>query len=199
MNTWRYVQNGQPSEPVDIATLQGLLAKGTLSPDTYVWKEGMVNWVPARSLPEFALCRPAPPPPTVVPPVPSAGSTTSPVPPSLPASEAGDIERNRAVAILAYFGILFLVPLFAAPDSRFAKYHANQGLVLFLTASVLAVGAYVICLMLLFIPILGWLLAAVIGLSLFVGIVALAILGIINAAGGQCKPLPLIGHFQVIK
>ena len=30
MNTWRYVQNGQPSEPVDIATLQALLAKGTL-------------------------------------------------------------------------------------------------------------------------------------------------------------------------
>ncbi len=36
------------------------------------------------------------------------------------------------MAVLAY--IIFLIPLLAAKDSKFARYHTNQGLVLFLAA-----------------------------------------------------------------
>ena len=54
MSTWRYVQNGQPSTPVDTAALQALLTAGTLPPETYVWREGMTNWQAAKSVPEFA-------------------------------------------------------------------------------------------------------------------------------------------------
>ena len=32
------------------------------------------------------------------------------------------------MAILAYFGILVLIPILAAKDSKFARFHANQGL-----------------------------------------------------------------------
>ena len=41
-----------------------------------------------------------------------------------------DIEKNKVMAVLAYFGILVLIPIFAAKDSKFARFHANQGLVL---------------------------------------------------------------------
>jgi hypothetical protein len=34
---------------------------------------------------------------------------------------------------------------------------------------------------------------------LWVGWVVMVILGIVNAAGGQCRPLPLIGHFELIR
>ena len=41
-----------------------------------------------------------------------------------------DINNNKVMAILAYFGILVLVPILGAKESKFARFHANQGLVL---------------------------------------------------------------------
>ncbi|MFM8469260.1 MAG: DUF4339 domain-containing protein [Limisphaerales bacterium] len=192
MSTWRYVQNGQPSAPVDTAALTALLTNGTISPDTYVWREGMTNWLAAKAGPEFANCRPASPP--AVPPVPGAANAAPPAPPSAPGSAADDIEKNRAFAIIAYRWLLFVVGHLAAPNSKFAKYHANQGLVLGLASIVASVGCFVIGI----IPFVNMIRVLAIPL-LWVGWLVLTILGIVNAAGGQCKPLPMIGHYELIK
>ena len=192
MSTWRYVQNGQPSAPVDTTALAALLTNGSLPPDTYVWKEGMANWIAAKSLPEFANCRPASS--ASVPPIPGAGNAGPPNPPSFSNSVAEDIEKNRAFAILSYLWILFVVGLIAAPNSKYAKYHANQGLVLFLASVIAAVSCTVIG----FIPFVNFTLVIAVPL-LWAGWLVLAILGIVNAAGGHFKPLPLIGHFELIK
>lgn len=193
MSTWRYVQNGQPSAPVDTAALSALLTNGTLPPDTYVWKEGMANWLAAKTQPEFANCRPASPP---VPPVPNASNAAPPIPAptSAPGTQAEDIEKNRAFAILSYLWILFVVGLIAAPNSKFAKYHGNQGLILFLASIIASVG----CMVIGFIPFVNFILVLAVPL-LWVGWLVLVILGIVNAAGGHCKPLPLIGHYDLIK
>ena len=100
--------------------------------------------------------------------------------------DPADAEQNKAMGILAYIGILFLVPLLAAPTSRFAKYHANQGLTLFLLNAALGVISVI--------PIVG-----LISLLGFLGTFALAIMGIINAVNGVMKPLPLIGQFTLLK
>ena len=100
--------------------------------------------------------------------------------------EKEDIEKNKAMAILAY--IIFLIPLLAAKDSKFAMYHANQGLVLFLVALAVNVVGGII-------PFIGWFIILPLG-NLFV--VVLAILGIINAAKGEAKQLPLIGGFMLL-
>ena len=67
----------------------------------------------------------------------SFGNAPPPITPA-PASAAdptrADIEQNKVFAILAYLGILFLVPLLAAPQSPFARYHTNQGIILFITS-----------------------------------------------------------------
>ncbi len=39
--------------------------------------------------------------------------------------DAQDIQNNKAMAILAYFGPLVLIPLLAAKGSRFARYHTS--------------------------------------------------------------------------
>lgn len=98
-----------------------------------------------------------------------------------------DAENNKVMGILAY--ILFFIPLLAAKESRFAMYHANQGLILFLAAVILNVVGTII-------PIIGWLIIIPLG---NLGIFILAILGIIKAAGGKLGPLPLIGKFNLIK
>src|SRR3990172_4102389 len=117
MSTWRYIQNGQTCGPVETAELKALLDNGTLPPDTPVWKGYLETWVPANSLEELTGTTPpadsapgtgAPPP----------GASTAPP----PETDATDIAANKVYAVLAYLGPLFLVPLLAAPQSRFARY-----------------------------------------------------------------------------
>lgn len=112
--------------------------------------------------------------------------------------DAQDIQNNKVMAVLAYLSWLVLIPLFAAKDSKFARFHANQGLVLAITEIVywVAVG------------IIGGILTAISGwFGIFVAILRLAniaflvftILGIVNAANGKAKELPLIGQFKILK
>jgi len=95
------------------------------------------------------------------------------------------------MAVFAYIGILFLIPLLAAKESPFARYHANQGLVLFL----FEIAAGIVMSILGWIPVLG----TIINIVLWLVIVALCIIGIINAVNGKCKDLPVIGKFRLIK
>lgn len=101
--------------------------------------------------------------------------------------ELAKAQEGKIYAILCYLGPLFLVALFGAKDSRFAQYHANQGLLLF----IVEIAAVVLR----FIPLVGWLLYTVIGIVSFV----FMILGIINAAKLEMKPLPIIGDITLIK
>lgn len=100
--------------------------------------------------------------------------------------DAADVEKNKGLAIVAY--IIFFIPLLAAKDSRFAMYHANQGLLLLITAVVLNMLGGII-------PIIGWFLIMPLG-NLFVFV--LFIIGIVHAASGKAQPLPLIGKFSII-
>lgn len=41
---WFYAHNSDRHGPVDVATLSGLVADGTITAETLVWREGMENW-----------------------------------------------------------------------------------------------------------------------------------------------------------
>ena len=41
-----------------------------------------------------------------------------------------DIRQNKGFAVLSYIGLLVLIPIFGASRSPFARFHANQGVVL---------------------------------------------------------------------
>lgn len=105
---------------------------------------------------------------------------------TVPAFDPSDVQNNKGMAIIAY--ILFFVPLLAAQNSPFAKYHANQGLTLFLTCVVLNIVLGII-------PIIGWVLLPFANLAC----VLLAVIGILSAAQGGAKPLPVIGKFTLLK
>ena|SRR3990172_1570803 len=105
-------------------------------------------------------------------------------------AEAGDVEKNKAMAIVGYIiPILFFIPLVTdAKNSPFAKFHANQQLVLLIAWVVVNVVGGVI-------PFIGWFLILPLGV---IFLVVLAIMGIINAAKGEMKELPVIGGFKLI-
>lgn len=98
-----------------------------------------------------------------------------------------DINKNKGMAVLAY--IIFLIPLLAARESKFAKFHTNQGLLLFIAGVALNIISQIMPAMIYLI------LVPLANLAIFV----LAILGIINAAKGEAKPLPLIGGIVILK
>lgn len=101
--------------------------------------------------------------------------------------EQEDIEKNKVMAILAYLSWLVLIPLFAASNSKFARFHCNQGIVLWLAGVVASIVG--------FIPVLGWILTPILGIVTLI----LSVLGIINAATGKAKELPVIGKYTIIK
>ncbi len=103
-----------------------------------------------------------------------------------------DIDKNKVMGVLAYLGLLVLVPLLAAKDSKFARFHSNQGLVLLIAEGICSVLSAILSL----IPF--WLIRLpiyLVQIALFV----LAIIGIVNAAGGKAKELPLIGKITILK
>lgn len=108
--------------------------------------------------------------------------------------DSKDIQDNKIMAVLAYIGILLLIPLFAAKNSKFARFHVNQGLPLMIVG--LAIG--IISIPLGLIPIVRIITGIIFGLA-GICVLVLAILGIVNAATGKAKELPLVGKFKILK
>ena len=51
---WYYIVNNQKLGPIDDNALRQLIATGAVHSGTFVWKDGMADWVPVGSVPELA-------------------------------------------------------------------------------------------------------------------------------------------------
>lgn len=97
-----------------------------------------------------------------------------------------DVQKNKLMAVLAYIGILVIIPIICAKDSKFAKFHANQGLILFILA--------LVCGALAKIKVIGWIFG-ILDAVVFI----FAIIGIVYAIQGKAKELPVIGNWTILK
>ncbi|MEI6211667.1 MAG: DUF4870 domain-containing protein [bacterium] len=102
-----------------------------------------------------------------------------------------EIDSGKTMAILSYLpiamiGLIVSIVVLVQKNNDYAIYHAKQAL----TLSICALVAQAVCFPLIFICIGGPLMVVVSICAL-----VLFIIGIINASGGVCKPLPLIGPF----
>lgn len=100
---------------------------------------------------------------------------TPPVAPQAPMSDEQDAQQNKFWALLSYLGILFLIPLLAKKDSKFAQFNAKQGLLMFILEFFV------------WIPIIGWL----VGIGLFFA----WIIVVINVLQGKYWKIPVIGEY----
>lgn len=91
-----------------------------------------------------------------------------------------DAESGKTMAIIAY--LIFFIPLLVedAKKNNFVMYHTEQAIALFIFNIILGIIATITC---------G------IGLILYIAWIVFLIMGIMNAAKGEAKPLPLIGSF----
>ncbi|MBW3016926.1 DUF4870 domain-containing protein, partial [Candidatus Woesearchaeota archaeon] len=106
-------------------------------------------------------------------------------------------DESKIFAFLAYLlGIVgFLIVLLAKKDDKYAMYHAKQSLVLFIAVVAGWVAVFIVSLIIGFIPYVGWILSALLSLALWLGFLALWILGMVNALTMKEKPLPVIGQY----
>lgn len=87
--------------------------------------------------------------------------------------------KNRILAALSYLSVLFVLPRFFCPEDEFARYHARQGLTLFIFGVICdALSAAV--------PI-GWVLTLFRLYCIYKGMT--------NALNDRMEPLPYIGRY----
>jgi uncharacterized membrane protein len=96
---------------------------------------------------------------------------------------------DKLIGILSYLGILWIVAyiLYGSKKTEYNHFHVKQGLGLLISY----VGVWIIGMIVAFIPVLGFILVILLYfVYLFLFIVM--IIGIINAANGEKKPLILV-------
>jgi uncharacterized membrane protein len=96
------------------------------------------------------------------------------------------------MGVLAYLGILALIPYFVKDQSPFVRYHAVRGMNLFILELIAGVACGILTAGL---PIIGTILGWLVSIA---GLV-LSIFGIINVANKEKKDLPVIGGIQFVK
>ena len=108
--------------------------------------------------------------------------------------DQNDIKQNKLMAGLSYFGILVLIPIFAAKNSKFARFHANQGLIL----TIISWGMSIISMVIGEIPVIGFIFSILSGIVSIVTLV-LFVIGLINVIQGKAKELPIVGKYRILK
>jgi len=93
-------------------------------------------------------------------------------------------QKNTLMGVLAYLGILFIIPYVVAKDEPFVKFHIKQGLVL------LAIEVVIWILSLLLWQL--WWIFNIVNVAVLVFIV----LGIVNVVQGKEQELPFVGKFS---
>lgn len=111
-----------------------------------------------------------------------------------------EVKQNKAMGVLAYLGILVLVPILSGDKtSKYIAHHVNQGLILYVIGSIIGLINGTWLYEIAFLPyvaasIITWALN-VVAFACFI----LQIMGIVSACKGTRKKLPLIGEINLIK
>ncbi len=105
---------------------------------------------------------------------------------------------DRVLAVLSYLGLLVFVPVLSGSKSEFVRFHANQGLVLFICTALWNALDWILSRFVWFINV------GIISLGDILSIldlvfVVLAIIGIVNVFKSKKRELPFIGNIVLLK
>ena len=102
-----------------------------------------------------------------------------------------EINKDKVVCGLAYIPILFWLPLVAGTkNSKYCKFHANNGLMLLIIAIVISIVSTILGI----IPFVGAILGTILGLAEL----ALLIFGMVFTFQGKVKELPFLEGISII-
>jgi uncharacterized membrane protein len=102
----------------------------------------------------------------------------------------GTTTDDKTVAIVSYLtliGFIVALVLHSSKKTQLGAYHLRQSLGLILTA----IAVWVVAMMFVFIPYVGWVITSAAWIALF----ALWVIGLIAALNGDQKPVPVLGEY----
>ena len=120
-----------------------------------------------------------------------------------------DVQSSRGIAWLSYVGLLFLIPMFVKKDSPYCQYHVKQGATLCaVEIAYLITKSIILAIVNAIVPgysFYGYtvhssvynVFSVILNLA-YIFLVVITIIGIVNAAKGQKKELPLISKIPWI-
>lgn len=111
-----------------------------------------------------------------------------PTPP--PAAPTGGSSNRTVMLVLAYLGLLALIPLLVEKEDKEVQWHAKNGLVLLAAFFIASIAMTILG----FIPAVGCILLPL-HLVLWVGYMIVIVLGIVKATSGQRFKLPFVSDF----
>lgn len=108
-------------------------------------------------------------------------------------------ELDKTVGIVAYMTLIgWIIALVMNGEKKgeeksFGAFHLRQmlGLIIFGFGSGIVYA--ILAMILIFIPVVGWIVLVLVQLGLFGGLLALWIMGVIAASNGEKKQIPIIG------
>ena len=103
--------------------------------------------------------------------------------------------RHRLLASCAYLGPGFLIPLFSREDSRFLRWHTQQGFVLFFFEALAIAGVVVLDHTVGRIPLLGLVVILLFEFVAFGAALVLSILGVVKSFAGELFRLPILADY----
>jgi len=112
--------------------------------------------------------------------------------------DQNDIFANKTMAIISYIWFLCLIPLLSKNESPYAQFHARQGfnLLLLRVCKSVILGILDSVATLSSVPLFSMITGAC-GRLLDILFIILMVIGIINAAKGKAKELPVIGKYDI--
>jgi uncharacterized membrane protein len=109
-----------------------------------------------------------------------------------------EMQENKVIFVLSYLGVLFFLPLVSCPNSKAGRFHANQGLVLLLTAIAGQIAIAILSSIILAISWRLWAITSLLSTTWATAMLVLMIIGMMNANRGLQKPLPIIGEVTIL-
>lgn len=104
-----------------------------------------------------------------------------------------EIESGKTMGILAY--ILFLIPLLTARDNKFAMFHTEQAIVLWIVFIVVYIALMLVNIVIGMISDSIACVVSILGILPWIAYLVLWVMGLMNAIGGKVKELPVIGQY----
>ena len=116
------------------------------------------------------------------------------------APEKEDLKGKKITACFSYLFWFTVIPMVYSSESKFIKYHANQGLVLAIAETIFLIITVIVSKILWIWSRSTSLLVETMLIMIFIGVFGiLSVIGIIHVILGKEKPIPTFGHIKLWK
>ena len=117
-----------------------------------------------------------------------------------PETEQEDLKGKKFTAALAYLSWLVVIPVIYSSESKFVRYHANQGLTIAIAETIGILATVIVSKVVWSVSVSMSLLVEFMMYAILIGVFGiLALLGILNVILGKKRPLPTFGKVNLLK